>query len=153
MQGYNNYGQLGDNTVTSHYTPAPLIYGGLWSKVALGANFGCGVRSDFSIWCWVSAAAATRILLLMPTPHLVSPACGPFILQGYNGYGQLGDGTATNRLLPTKVPSRFNFTTVSCAELSACALKSDGYLLCWVCLVGGRLCEDHAIMLDCDVPG
>ena len=66
MQGYNNYGQLGDNKLTSRYTPAPLAYGGFWAKLALGGNHGCGIRSDFSIWCWVRTAAGIRISLLMP---------------------------------------------------------------------------------------
>jgi len=72
--GYNNRGQLGDNTKIERLTPVPVS--GLSNAVAIAAAsyFTCAVRSDGSVRCW-----------------------------GDNAYGQLGDGTTTDRLTPVPV--------------------------------------------------
>jgi hypothetical protein len=62
----------------------------------------CGVSSDGSVWCW-----------------------------GENGQGQLGDGTLTDRPLPTLVPSLSSVVQVVGQAASMCALLGDGTVRCW----------------------
>ena len=47
---------------------------GDWDQVAAGDYHSCATRVDGSLWCW-----------------------------GYNGFGELGDGTLDNRKTPTRV--------------------------------------------------
>ena len=73
--GDNQYGQLGDGTRTQRVTPTPVI--GLDSGVAgvaAGYSHTCAVTTGGGVLCW-----------------------------GYNQYGQLGDGTTTQRVTPTPV--------------------------------------------------
>lgn len=76
--GYNANGQVGDNTSTTRYVPvAVYTAGGLSGQNVIaiggGANRGCAVTDTNQSFCW-----------------------------GLNTDGQLGDGTLTNRYVPTK---------------------------------------------------
>src|SRR5437773_753599 len=80
--GDNAYGQLGDGTTASSSTPVRVINlsGGYLSgvvAVAVGGLHSLALKSDGTVWAW-----------------------------GYNGYGQLGDGTTMNsRSTPVQVSS------------------------------------------------
>ncbi|KJY49641.1 RCC1 domain-containing protein [Bifidobacterium kimbladii] len=56
---------------------------------------------------------------------------------GYNNYGQLGDGTTTQRTTPVKVskpegtPADFTYVQVSAGGYHSLALGSDGYVYTW----------------------
>ncbi|QPX48309.1 regulator of chromosome condensation [Synechococcus phage S-SRM01] len=73
--GYNNPGQLGDNTTTSRCTPVTTFAGGTnWKQVANGngVGFNAAIKTDGTLWIW-----------------------------GSNAYGQIGDNTSgSNRLTP-----------------------------------------------------
>ena len=68
------YGQLGDGT--GLVTEAPPQVSNLTDVVAIaaGGNHSLALKSDGTVWAW-----------------------------GYNGSGQLGDGTTTNRRTPTSI--------------------------------------------------
>ena len=73
--GANEYGQLGDGKINDPQS-APQTVPGLSNVVEIATNNfnSCARLNDGSIECW-----------------------------GNNGWGQIGDGTNTNRLVPTKV--------------------------------------------------
>ena len=75
--GNNDSGQLGDGTTTSHPSPTPVsALGGSAVQLVTGSHHSCARLSDGSVQCW-----------------------------GRNNAGQLGDGTLTNRLVPTTLLS------------------------------------------------
>ena len=50
---------------------------------------------------------------------------------GMNGSGQLGDGTTTDRSVPTVVSGSHNFTAILAGGKHTCGVRSDGTALCW----------------------
>lgn len=72
--GYNYFGGLGDNTTTYKSSPVQTIaYGTNWKQVACAGTYAAGIKTDGTLWTW-----------------------------GYNGYGNLGDNTTTNRSSPVQ---------------------------------------------------
>ncbi|MBM4165303.1 MAG: RCC1 repeat-containing protein, partial [Lentisphaerae bacterium] len=58
---------------------------------------------------------------------------------GDNTYGQLGDGTTTRRLTPTKVSGLSGVSAIVAGHYSAMALKTDGTVWAWGYNVSGQL--------------
>ena len=74
--GWNLYGEVGDGTTTQRLTPV-AVAGGLpfsFTVASLASFHTCGVTTGSVAYCW-----------------------------GYNYYGQLGDGTTTDRSTPVPV--------------------------------------------------
>ena len=102
--GYNGYGQLGDNSQTTRLTPVAVS--GLSSGVdaiSAGIYHTCALLSTGAVKCW-----------------------------GYNGNGQLGDNSQTNRLTPVAVSGLSSgVTAISASYLHSCAFLSTGAVKCW----------------------
>ena len=85
-------------------------------QVAIGVGHSCALRSDGTVWCW-----------------------------GSNGFGQLGDGTTTDRLHPVQVvlapggAPLTGVTRISARFEHTCALLDDGTMRCWGAGSLGRL--------------
>jgi alpha-tubulin suppressor-like RCC1 family protein len=125
--GRNTSGQLGDETTTDHPTPAAVHGGKLFRQVAAGHNHVCGATTDNRGFCWGRGAEGQRGDGKFDTiDHGMKPAlvagglawqqiaagglhsCGVTTgnvayCWGYNGKGQLGDGTQASRSRPTRV--------------------------------------------------
>ncbi len=74
--GYNGYGQVGDNLTLNSNTlyPVQVPIPAIILKISAGGSHSLALASDGTVWSW-----------------------------GYNYFGQLGDGTTTNRVTPGKV--------------------------------------------------
>jgi alpha-tubulin suppressor-like RCC1 family protein len=110
--GYNLFGGLGDGSTTSRLSPVAVSGGGTtWSSVSAGWYHSAGVKRDGTLWAW-----------------------------GYNGLGQLGDGTTTSRLSPVTVAGGgTNWLMVNGGLSHTLAIKTDGTLWTWGCNGQGRL--------------
>jgi alpha-tubulin suppressor-like RCC1 family protein len=103
--GYNNNGQLGDNTITHRSSPVQTIaFGTNWKQVAAGAGYSTiAIKTDGTLWCW-----------------------------GYNNNGQLGDNTITHRSSPVQtIAYGTNWKQVACGYSHTAATKNDGTLWVW----------------------
>ncbi|MBI3043893.1 MAG: Ig-like domain repeat protein, partial [Betaproteobacteria bacterium] len=114
--GYNGSGQLGDNTTTDSVLPVQV-------KDAAGT----GVLSG------VSAIAATGHAMRARLSD------GTVVAWGYNGYGQLGDGTNTSRSLPVSVIGGANITAIAGGSDHTFMLRNDGAVLAAGYNVDGQL--------------
>lgn len=75
--GDNDYGEVGNGTTgprTGVQLPAPVAGGLVFASLAPGFFHTCGLTTAHAVYCW-----------------------------GYNFYGQVGDGTKTDRSVPTRV--------------------------------------------------
>ena len=123
--GYNTYGQLGNNNITGYYSDVPvtvssagMLSGKTAVAIAVGNYHSLALCSDGTLAAW-----------------------------GYNGYGQLGDNTATTTTVPVAVDTvagvsaLFGKTVVgiSAGTNHSMALCSDGTLAAWGSNGNGQL--------------
>ena len=104
LWGYNNKGQLGDNTVVSKSSPVQTVtYSADWKQVACGYWHTAAIKTDGSLWCW-----------------------------GYNAYGTLGDNTSVTKSSPVQtIAGGSNWNSIASNFYSNFAIKTDGTLWCW----------------------
>lgn len=115
--GDNASGQLGDGTTTSGGPPV-LVSGGLaFSVVATGTRPNSGGRSH------------TCAITLTATAYC----------WGLNEFGQLGDGTTTDRLVPTPVLTNEVFVAIGAGDNFTCAMTPDQRVFCWGSNANGEL--------------
>jgi hypothetical protein len=60
---------------------------------------------------------------------------------GFNGSGQLGDGTTTQRITPVAVLGMSNAVSIAVGEQHTCALLANGFPFCWGLNNRGQLGE------------
>jgi hypothetical protein len=103
--GADDYGVLGDNSTASFgYYSSPIQVGSLtnWKQIADGGLSSSAIKTDGTLWAW-----------------------------GYNGYGQLGNGTTTSYSSPIQVGSLTNWKQVAKGDYFGAAIKTDGTLWSW----------------------
>ncbi len=153
--GSNGYGQLGDNSMTNRLTPVEVV--GLTSGVtalAAGSIHTCALTNGGGVKCWggnfegqLGDNSSTRRLTPVEVIGLASGitaiaagwehTCaltnsGGVKCWGWNGYGQLGDNSTTDRRTPVEVIGLASgVTTIGAGRLHTCALTSGGGVKCW----------------------
>jgi len=102
--GKNDFGELGDGTSReARAEPTPVTGGLTFRSISVGQHHTCGVTTDGQAYCW-----------------------------GRNFTGELGDGTTTNRVEPTRVGGNVSsFQSISAGSSHSCALNSAGAAYCW----------------------
>jgi alpha-tubulin suppressor-like RCC1 family protein len=102
--GSNHSGQLGSGAPDLFRT-TPIQVAGLERGVRAidaGGRHACALRSDGGVQCW-----------------------------GYNGAGQLGDGTADSRATPVSALLSSPAVALSAGYLHTCAALANGEVACW----------------------
>lgn len=105
--GNNTFGQLGDGTFDDGITPRTVQMPAgvtVFSRLVAGAQHTCGLTSAGVAYCW-----------------------------GYNGLGQLGNGTYTDDSIATAVqmPAGMHVAALGTGEVHSCALTDVGAAYCW----------------------
>ena len=153
--GFNDTGQLGDGTTTSRNSPQGVV--GLTAgvaAVAAGGGHSCALTTTGGVKCWGGNSAGqlgdgTTTKRLSPVDVVGLSSGIASITAGYqhtcarttaggvkcwglNDYGQLGDGTTTNRNTPVNVSGLASgIASVSAGHQHGCALTSSGGGRCW----------------------
>lgn len=107
--GDNTWGQLGDGSIADRANPTQIGTSNNWASVsAAGSDYGSytvAIKTDGTLWAW-----------------------------GDNTYGQLGDGTRTDRITPIQIGSDSNWKSISAKGGQyysyTAAIKTDGTM--WV---------------------
>jgi alpha-tubulin suppressor-like RCC1 family protein len=125
--GFNGTGQLGDGTTTTRATPTAVAGGIKFIAIAMGSGFNggttvappsqtqggnahtCAISESRVAYCW-----------------------------GWNGDGQLGDGTRIDRTVPTPVQGGLLFSAVALGGTSSCGML-DNAIWCWGSNSSGQL--------------
>jgi alpha-tubulin suppressor-like RCC1 family protein len=148
--GANNYGQLGDQTTIQRTTP--VLIGQGFASVATSGVCTYALTTGGDLWRWgycywiagdgTAASARPRNPASIGTnfasvsvgaSHAVAvKRDGSLWAWGHNLNGEVGDGTTTPRLVPTKVGEGYSMA-VAAESLSShtIALKRDGSLWGW----------------------
>lgn len=164
--GHNAFGQIGDGSTTGRINPVRVeVIGTGVQTLSASHHLSCAVGEFGKAWCWgrnnhgqVGDGSTTNRSL--PVPVSIAPALGfrdfniaavaagqnhgcarnlrgRAFCWGSNHFGQLGDGTTTDRLTPVQVDTSapgfngFNIAQISAGESHTCALTSTGRAFCW----------------------
>lgn len=167
--GYNNYGQLGDNSITSRRTPVAV--GGAaktFCNISNGTSHSLGIDKNGRSWAWgynlygrlgdnsqtsrrtpvrVLGAAKTFCKISAGDAHSLGIDKNGMVWGwGYNGYGQLGDNSINNRITPISVVGAVKtFCQVSAGTNHSIALDKNGKVWGWGYNSYGQLGDNSAM--------
>jgi alpha-tubulin suppressor-like RCC1 family protein len=99
--GYNNYGQLGNNSIANTSSPVQIGSDTNWSKVNAGYFTTFAIKTNGTMWSW-----------------------------GRNDDGQLGQNNLTNISSPVQIGSLSTWSNIA-GNYSTVATKNDGTLWSW----------------------
>jgi alpha-tubulin suppressor-like RCC1 family protein len=159
--GSNGYGQLGDGTTTDRYAPTAVsgltagiaVGAGKYQTCALGAGSKCwggntfgqvgdGTTTERNTPVDVSGLS-TGVTLISggEGDHTCAlTALGAMKCWGRNSYGEVGDGTTTDRSTPVDVSGlSAGVKTFAIGDAHTCAVVASGELKCWGYNSSGQL--------------
>lgn len=102
--GVNSQGELGDGTTLTRLTPVDVVgLGSGVARMAAGYKHTCALTTAGGVKCW-----------------------------GWNSYGQLGDGTTTDRLTPVDVSGLSSgVASLTTGLYVGCVVTTNGAAKCW----------------------
>jgi alpha-tubulin suppressor-like RCC1 family protein len=159
--GWNGHGQLGDGTLTERHTPISVIPRGI-KAIAAGAHHTCALTNAGAVKCWGNNDSGQlgdgtrrdrRSPISVPglTHGVKAIAAGSFHTcaitgqggvkcWGWNDFGQIGDGTLTERRSPVFVDGLTRGADVIAAGYAhTCAKVNARRVICWGANGNGQL--------------
>lgn len=164
--GSNLWGVLGDGTYNNSYQPIQVSNLSGVIAIAAGTEHCLALKKDGTIWSWGwnangalgdgSAVIKRSIPQAIPSLSGITAIAangslhsmalkndGTVWTWGENFYGQLGDGTFIEKLVPTQVTSLTNIVAIGTGERHSFAVKNDGSLWAWGWNGNGQLGVDY----------
>ena len=156
--GYNQYGQLGNNSTTDSHLPVPVSGLTEVTAVASGLYHSMALKSDGSVWAWgynlsgqlgnnstTDSHVPVPVKLSDGTPlsgviaiasgdnhSLALKSDGSAWAWGNNPYGQLGNNSTTDSHVPVPISSLTGVAAIAAGGgTHSMALKSDGSVWSW----------------------
>ncbi|MCG6551270.1 MAG: fibronectin type III domain-containing protein [Candidatus Magnetominusculus sp. LBB02] len=151
--GYNGAGELCNGSYTSSSTPVQIsglsgvtaIAGGFYNTIALksdGTVWSCGYGSDgelgngsnsYTVNKPVQVSNLTAVAAIAGGSYhtLALKGDGSVWSWGYNGSGELGNGTTKNSNIPVLVNGLSGVTTVAGGAYHSAAIKGSGNIWAW----------------------
>jgi len=153
--GYNAGGQLGDGSTVDRWVPTPVVGSLTFVAVTAGASHTCGLAADGAAYCWGAnnagqlgdgdpsgTAATTPVRVGGGVPFAALAAdlgdhtcaltqSGAAYCWGANFFGELGDGSTTNRVTPVPVNGGLTFAMIAPGGVHTCGLTTVGGAYCW----------------------
>jgi alpha-tubulin suppressor-like RCC1 family protein len=167
-------GQLGDNGTANQSSPVTVSGGGTWSEVSLGDSHGCAIKTDGSLWCWgvglhgalgrnstanslvpvqeSTAASTWTAVTTLTYATCARRSTGALYCWGHNATGQVGDGSTTDRWVPTAAGSSTAWVQISGGEAHLCGVRSDQAIWCQGDDTYGQLGHDWNVKVSSPTP-
>jgi choice-of-anchor C domain-containing protein len=160
--GFNDSGELGNRTTTSSPSPVAVEQGSLnFTSLAAGGFHNCALTAARQAYCWGDnsfgqVGDSTKTNALVPvqvrgglsftkiasgnSQHTCAlTAVGKAYCWGRNHFGQLGDGTTTDRQTLVEVRGGLSFTSIMVSFGHTCARSTSGQVYCWGSNSNGQL--------------
>lgn len=165
--GNNASGQLGFNNITTlRYRPTQVAGLPTAAKIAAGAGYSIAIDAAGTVWAWGDNSNRQLGFSNITTPYRYQPRQVPLIsgvgqlaaggshvlvligtdvyAWGYNGYGELGDGTQLDRATPQKVvfPTPTAVVAIAAGAAHSVAIDAMGNVWTWGYNLGDQLGYD-----------
>jgi alpha-tubulin suppressor-like RCC1 family protein len=140
--GDNQFGQVGNGTLTSQNAPVRIGTDTNWQVTSAGSS-SVAAKADGTLWIWGSPAnnhglSPVSLALGKPVSYaqgydhaIVVRSDGTLWAWGNNQYGQLGDGTTNSQKAPEQIGTATNWKSVWAGNSISFAIKTDGTLWAW----------------------
>ncbi|NJD10053.1 MAG: hypothetical protein FIB01_06250, partial [Gemmatimonadetes bacterium] len=152
--GGGGFGQLGNGAFADQFTAVPVAGGLAFKAISPGLDMTCALTTAGAAYCWGSnsdgslgigstgpnqnqpvAVSGSHVFKAIAAGYHyacgVTEVGGETWCWGLNTYGKLGDGTTTNRYVPTRVLGSVVFNSVAANNQHTCGVSTTNAAYCW----------------------